>query len=65
MLDPLHVNIRRLYIAIAGGVKLTIDGAPNSTQAYEATYVPVDGSLVDRTRSIVAGVEVDLDKPLP
>ncbi len=34
-------------------------------QAYEATYVPVDGALVDRIRSIVAGVEVDLDKPLP
>ena len=34
-------------------------------QAYEATHVPVDGSLVDRMRSIVAGVEVDLDKPLP
>lgn len=34
-------------------------------QAYEATYVPVDGTLVDRIRSIVAGVEVDLDKPLP
>ena len=34
-------------------------------QAYKATYVPVDGALVDRIRSIVAGVEVDLDKPLP
>lgn len=34
-------------------------------QAYEATYVPVDGALVDRIRSIVAGVEVNLDKPLP
>ncbi len=34
-------------------------------QAYEATYVPVDGALVDRIRSIVAGVEIDLDKPLP
>ena len=34
-------------------------------QAYEAKYVPVDGALVDRTRSIVAGVEVNLDKPLP
>ena len=34
-------------------------------QAYEATYAPVDGALVDRIRSIVAGVEVDLDEPLP
>lgn len=34
-------------------------------QAYEATSVLVDGSLVDRIRSIVAGVEFDLDKPLP
>lgn len=34
-------------------------------QAYEATYMPIDGTLVDRIRSIVAGVEVDLDKPLP
>ena len=28
-------------------------------QAYEATYVPVDGALVDSIRAIVAGVEVD------
>lgn len=34
-------------------------------QAYETTYVPVDGVLVDSIRSIVAGVKVDLDKPLP
>jgi len=34
-------------------------------QAYETTYSPVDGVLVDSLRSIVAGVKVDLDKPLP
>ena len=34
-------------------------------QAYETTYLPVDGDLVDGLRSIVTSVEVDIDKPLP
>lgn len=34
-------------------------------QAYETTCAPVAGDLVDRIRSLVAGVEVDLDQPLP
>ena len=34
-------------------------------QAYETTYVPVDGIVVGCLRSIVAGIDVDLDKPPP
>ena len=48
---------------LAGGKRL--NDLVGLVQAYEATYMPIDGTLVDRIRSIVAGVEVDLDKPLP
>lgn len=34
-------------------------------QAYETLCVPVDADLVDRLRSLTAGVEVVLDQPLP
>lgn len=34
-------------------------------QAYEFLCEPVDAELVDRIRLLTAGIEVDLDKPLP
>lgn len=34
-------------------------------QDYELLCVPVDAGLVDRIRLLTAGIEVDLDQPLP
>jgi antitoxin component HigA of HigAB toxin-antitoxin module len=35
------------------------------SQDYELLCVPIDAGLVDRIRLLTAGIEVDLDQPLP
>ncbi len=37
----------------------------SQAQDYELLCVPVDAGLVDRIRLLTAGIEVDLDQPLP
>lgn len=37
----------------------------SQAQDYELLCVPVDSGLVDRIRLLTAGIEVDLDQPLP
>ena len=37
----------------------------SQVQAHELLCVPVDAGLVGRIRLLTAGIEVDLDQPLP
>ena len=37
----------------------------SQAQDYELLCVPIDAGLVDRIRLLTAGIEVDLDQPLP
>ncbi len=67
------------YQAILAEVSALVDADPDPdmpagerlnalvslVQANEALCAPVDADLVDRLRLLTAGVEVDLDQPLP
>jgi antitoxin component HigA of HigAB toxin-antitoxin module len=67
------------YRAILTEVSALVDGDPDPdtpagerlnalaslVQAYEALCAPGDAGFVDRLRSLTAGVEIDLDQPLP
>lgn len=46
-------------------VQTTLDALARDIEDHPENLLPIDGDLVSRVRALVAGIEVNLDQPLP
>lgn len=46
-------------------VQTTLDALARDIEDHPENLLPIDADLVSRVRALVAGIEVNLDQPLP